>query len=53
MNITPGEKDVLFDWFRTAKRSIVKISQSLEVMASNSQKQTDLFKKLLEMLENK
>ena len=53
MDITPGEKDVLFDWFRTAKRGITKISQSLEIMASNSQKQSELLQKLVEMLENK
>jgi len=53
MSITPEEKNVLFDWFRTVKRSVTKISQSLEIMASNSQKQLDLFKKLVEMLENK
>ena len=53
MDISSFEKDVIFDWLRSIKRSVLNISESLEQNASNSEKMNQLLQKLLEMLENK
>lgn len=53
MDLDSFEKNAIFKWLKTIKTNLSNIEKSFEKMASNSQKQSDLLQKLLEMLENK
>ena len=52
MEFTPFERDVMFDWFRAAKRSLQKMADLFEKSVQNQEKLNILLEKLLQMLEN-
>jgi len=51
MELTSFEKDVIFSWLKTIKKSIPIIIENSKKQLELSQKQLEMLQKLLEMLE--